>query len=301
VRPDHQRSYARPARREEDDRFEKLTTLHPQERLRLEHEGDLSCRVIDLVAPIGKGQRGLIVSPPRAGKTTTLQRIAKGILTNNPDVAVFTLLVNERPEEVTDMQRNGFGEVLYSSFDRPETHHIEVAEKLLARAKKLVLEKKDVVILLDSLTRLARAYNGQTSSGKLMSGGMDAKGMFKPKKFFGAARAMEVGGSLTIIATALVDTGSRMDDLIFEEFKGTGNMELHLDRKLMEKRLFPCVDIKRSGTRKEELLLDENELAASRMLRERLFSLDTVGAMETLLSHLERTETNAEFLSRLKA
>ncbi len=284
----------------QDEAFDRLTTLHPYKRLKLEHGDDLTCRVIDLIAPIGKGQRALIVSPPRAGKTTTLQSIAKGILTNDPDAKLFILLVNERPEEVTEIRRSGYGEVIFSSFDKADSHHIEVAEKLLVDAKKLVLEGQDVIILLDSITRLARSYNSvMPSSGRLLSGGMDSNGMFMPKKYFGAGRAIEDGGSLTIIGTVLTDTGSRMDEVIFEEFKGTGNMEVHLDRKLMEKRVFPCIDITRSGTRKEEILLSEDELAASKILRNRFFSMDALSAMETLLGWMEKTATNAEFLDSL--
>ncbi len=300
------RNYSSPAagnrqRKSNDDlAFERLTTLHPYKRLRLEHGDDLSCRIIDLITPIGKGQRGLIVSPPRAGKTTTLQSIARGIIANDPEAEVLILLVNERPEEVTDIRRSGVGKVVYSSFDRSDAHHIEVAEKLLTDAKKMVLEGKDVVILLDSITRLARAYNSVVpSSGKLLSGGMDARGMFMPKKFFGAGRAIENGGSLTIIGTVLIETGSRMDDVIFEEFKGTGNMELYLDRRLMDKRVFPCIDVTQSGTRKEELLLNEQELAASQILRRRLFSVDAITAMETLLGRMQQSETNAEFIASL--
>ena len=282
----------------DDKEFDALTTLYPSQRLRLEHADDLSCRVMDLVTPIGKGQRGLIVSPPRAGKTTLLQSIARGILANHPDAVVVILLVDERPEEATDMRRGLTCEVLFSSFDKPASHHIEVAETLLKRAKKLVLEGKDVVILMDSITRLARAYNSSKApSGKLLSGGMDADGLFLPKRFFGAARAIENGGSLTIIGTALVDTGSRLDDLVFEEFKGTGNMELHLSRKLMDKRVFPCVDIRQSGTRKEELLLSEKELVAVRLIRSQLSSLNVVDAMENLLGRMDRTRTNQELLN----
>ena len=284
----------------ENDPFEKLTTIHPHKRLRLEHDGDLSTRIIDLIAPIGKGQRALIVSPPRAGKTMILKSIAKAVTLNDPETTVFILLVDERPEEVTDMRRSGYGEVYFSSFDNADSKHIEVAEELLDRARKLVLEGKDVLILLDSITRLARAYNTYLpTSGKLLSGGVDSKALFKPKKYFGSARAIEDGGSLTIIGTALVDTGSRLDEVIFEEFKGTGNMELHLDRKLMEKRVFPTIDITSSGTRKEELLLDEKELKASRQLRKQLFQLDVVDAMENLLRRMDRTKTNAEFMTDL--
>jgi len=260
----------------------------------------MSTRVIDLIAPIGKGQRALIVSPPRAGKTSILKSIAKAICKNDPETKVITLLVDERPEEVTDMRRSGFGEVVFSSFDESDSNHIEVAEKTLKRAKKLLLDGKDVVILLDSITRLARAYNTYLpASGKLLSGGVDSKALYKPKKYFGAARAIEDGGSLTIIGTALIDTGSRLDEVIFEEFKGTGNMELHLDRRLMDLRVFPTIDISKSGTRKEELLLTEEELKATRQLRKELFSLNVTAAMETLLDKMGKTSNNKDFLASL--
>ncbi len=292
-RQDRQRSL-------ENREFDGLRTVYSHERFRLESPEDLTSRVVDLVTPIGKGQRGLIVSPPRAGKTMLLQNLAQAFRRNSPDTEVFILLVDERPEEVTDLRRADVGEVVFSSFDSTDRDHIEIAETLLARAKELVVDdEKDVVILLDSITRLARAYNTTSrSTGKILSGGMGAEALYLPKKFFGAARAMERGGSLTILGTALVDTGSRQDDLIFEEFKGTGNMELHLERRLMEKRIFPTVDIKKSGTRKEELLYSELELAAMNRLRQELFPLDTVTAMETFLTHLKKTETNTEFCER---
>ena len=281
-----------------DAAFEQLTTIHPHKRLVLESNGDLTGRVIDLLAPIGKGQRALIVSPPRAGKTTILKNIALAIAANDPTTEVFILLVDERPEEVTDLLRSDCGEVVFSSFDNPAAHHIKVAEQLMDRAKALVLAGKDVVILLDSITRLARAYNSAArSSGKMLSGGMDANALYRPKKFLGAARAIENGGSLTIIGTALIDTGSRLDEVIFEEFKGTGNMELHLDRMLMEKRVFPTIDIRRSGTRREELLLSEDELEFTRQLRKQIHSLDVVTAMELFLEKMRRTKTNKEFLA----
>ena len=281
-----------------DAAFEQLTTIHPHKRLVLESSGDLTGRVIDLLAPIGKGQRALIVSPPRAGKTTILKNIALAIAANDPTTEVFILLVDERPEEVTDLLRSDCGEVVFSSFDNPAAHHIKIAEELMDRAKALVLEGKDVVILLDSITRLARAYNSVArSSGKMLSGGMDANALYRPKKFLGAARAIENGGSLTIIGTALIDTGSRLDEVIFEEFKGTGNMELHLDRMLMEKRVFPTIDIRRSGTRREELLLSDDELNFTRQLRKQIHSLDVVTAMEIFLDRMKRTKTNKEFLA----
>ena len=261
----------------------------------------MSSRVIDLITPVGKGQRGLVVAPPRAGKTHLLQTIAESVSVNHPEIKLFLLLVDERPEEVTDIRRAGHGEVIFSSFDRSGAEHIEVAEGLLKRARKLVLEGKDVVILLDSITRLARAYNaGTRGSGKLLSGGMDADALHLPKKFFGAARAIEDGGSLTMIGTALVDTGSRLDQVVFEEFKGTGNMELHLDRKLMDKRVFPTIDINSSGTRREELLLDEEELRGANLLRKRLHGLDRIDAMETLLGWMSGTKDNRTFLAGLK-
>lgn len=281
--------------------FDNLTPLHPNERLILEHNpSDLSTRVMDLITPIGKGQRGLIVAPPRTGKTMLLQAIANSITTNHPEVMLIVLLIDERPEEVTDMQRSVRGEVISSTFDEPPQRHVQVAEMVIQKAKRLVEHKRDVVILLDSITRLARAYNTVTPpSGKVLTGGLDANALQKPKRFFGAARNIEEGGSLTIIATALIDTGSRMDDVIFEEFKGTGNMELHLDRRLVEKRIYPAIDIDRSGTRKEELLVEVEELSRTWVLRKVLHSLNPVEAMELLLEKLKQTKTNKEFLASL--
>ena len=282
--------------------FDNLTPLYPEERLRMEHEDptkkDLSPRVIDIVAPIGKGQRALIVSPPRTGKTVLLQNIAHAITANHPECYLIVLLIDERPEEVTDMQRTVKGEVVSSTFDEPPTRHVQVAEMVLEKAKRLVEHKHDVVILLDSITRLARAYNAIVPpSGKVLSGGVDSNALQRPKRFFGAARNVEEGGSLTIMATALIDTGSRMDDVIFEEFKGTGNMEVHLDRKLVDKRVFPAIDINKSGTRKEELLMDKQELNRVWVLRKVLNPLSTVEAMELLTEKLEKTKTNGEFLN----
>lgn len=290
-----------PDRAKEKVLFDNLTPLHPDERLMLEHDPlDLSTRVMDLITPIGKGQRGLIVAPPRTGKTMLLQAIANSITTNHPEVILIVLLIDERPEEVTDMQRSVIGEVISSTFDEPAQRHVQVSEMVIQKAKRLVEHKRDVVILLDSITRLARAYNTVTPpSGKVLTGGLDANALQKPKRFFGAARNIEEGGSLTIIATALIDTGSRMDDVIFEEFKGTGNMELHLDRRLVEKRVYPAIDIDRSGTRKEELLVDANELSRTWVLRKVLHSLNPVEAMELLLDKLKPTDTNKEFLQAL--
>ncbi len=278
--------------------FDNLTPLYPRNRLRLECEsGGIAMRVVDLIAPIGKGQRGLIVSPPKAGKTTILKQIANSITTNSPEVKLIVLLVDERPEEVTDMERSVKGEVLSSTFDQPSDNHIQVAELVLERAKRLVEQGNDVAILLDSVTRLARAYNLATpTSGRILSGGVDSTALFPPKRFFGAARNIENGGSLTILATALVDTGSRMDEVIFEEFKGTGNMELHLDRKLADKRIFPAIDIERSGTRKEELLMDSEEAQQVWKLRRILHSLDPAAALELLIAKIRETKTNASFL-----
>ncbi len=278
--------------------FEQLTPLYPQERLRMETlTGEIAPRIIDLVAPIGKGQRGLIVSPPRAGKTTILKSFANSITANNPEVYLIVLLVDERPEEVTDMERSVKGEVVSSTFDMPSENHIQVAELVLERAKRLVEHKKDVVVLLDSVTRLARAYNLTTpTSGRILSGGVDSTALFPPKRFFGAARKIEEGGSITIIATALVDTGSRMDEVIFEEFKGTGNMELHLDRKLADKRIFPAIDIEKSGTRKEELLMEPPEAQVVWKLRRVLHSLDPNAAIELLIEKVRNTKSNGEFL-----
>ena len=278
--------------------FDNLTPLYPNERFLLEIAPDeLSTRVIDLLTPIGKGQRAMIVAPPYSGKTVLLQKIVNSITTNLPDVIPIVLLIDERPEEVTDMQRSVKGDVLSSTFDEPAERHIQVAEIVLEKAKRLVEHKKDVVILLDSITRLARAYNSVVPhSGKILSGGVDSNALHKPKRFFGAARNIEEGGSLTIIATALVDTGSRMDEVIFEEFKGTGNMELQLDRTLFQKRIYPAIDIKRSNTRKEELLVHEDELKRIWLMRRVLNDLNTVDAMELLLEKLKKTKTNAEFL-----
>ncbi len=282
--------------------FDRLTPLFPTERLRLETKPtEIATRVIDLTAPIGKGQRGLIVSPPKAGKTTILKQIANSITANNPDVYLLVLLVDERPEEVTDMQRSVDGEVVSSTFDQPSDNHIQVAELVLDRVKRLVESGRDVVVLLDSITRLARAYNlSAPASGRILSGGVDSTALYPPKKFFGAARNVEEGGSLTILATALVDTGSRMDEVIFEEFKGTGNMELHLDRKLADKRIFPAIDIERSGTRKEELLMEEEEAVQVWKLRNVLHALDPGAAIELLISKLRDTKDNAHFLKEIQ-
>ena len=282
--------------------FENLTPLFPDEMIKLENKADvLSTRLIDLFSPIGKGQRGLIVSPPKAGKTILLEKIANGITANHPEINLMVLLVDERPEEVTGMQRSVNAEVISSTFDQPVTNHIKVAEIVLERAKRLVEQKKDVVILLDSITRLARAYN-QTipTSGKTLSGGLDSSALYLPKRFFGAARNIEEGGSLTILATALVETGSRMDDVIFEEFKGTGNMELKLDRELSENRIFPAIDIKKSGTRKEELLLTKEDLQKVWILRRALSSQPSLAAVKLVINKLKKTKTNREFLDSIK-
>ncbi len=280
--------------------FDNLTPLYPDERLRLEVEGDLSSRVTDLVAPMGKGQRALIVAPPRTGKTMLLQSLARSIATNHPEVVLVVLLIDERPEEVTDMERSVRGEVVSSTFDEPASRHTQVAEMVIEKAKRLVEYGKDVVILLDSITRLARAYNTvQPPSGKVLSGGIDANALQRPKRFFGAARNIEGGGSLTIVATALIDTGSRMDDVIFEEFKGTGNSELHLDRKLVDKRIFPAIDIDKSGTRKEELLLSPDQLQRVWVLRKVLNPLPVVESMEVLQERLKNTPSNADFLAAM--
>ena len=282
--------------------FENLTPLYPQERLRLETAAEnLAGRVMDLMTPIGKGQRGLIVAPPRTGKTMLLQSIAQSVSANHPEVYLIVLLIDERPEEVTDMQRSVDGEVISSTFDEPAQRHVQVAEMVIEKAKRLVEHKKDVLILLDSITRLARAYNTVIPpSGKVLSGGLDSNALQKPKRFFGAARNIEEGGSLTIMATALIDTGSRMDDVIFEEFKGTGNMEIHLDRKLMDKRVFPAIDIQKSGTRKEELLLPREDLNCIWVLRKVLTPLSAVEAMELLLDRMAKTKSNGEFLSTMQ-
>ena len=291
-----------PARGKERVFFENLTPLYPQEHIHLEADAEnLSTRVMDLMTPLGKGQRGLIVAPPRTGKTMLLQSIANAITTNHPEIYLIVLLIDERPEEVTDMQRSVKGEVVSSTFDEPAQRHVQVAEMVIEKAKRLVEHKKDVVILLDSITRLARAYNTIVpTSGKVLSGGVDSNALQRPKRFFGAARNIEQGGSLTIVATALVDTGSRMDEVIFEEFKGTGNMEVHLDRKLADRRVFPTIDIQKSGTRKEELLLSKEDLARVYVLRRVLTPLSAVEAMELLLSKMSKTKTNAEFLSAMQ-
>jgi transcription termination factor Rho len=283
--------------------FENLTPLYPQERIKLEAASDnLSARVMDLMTPIGKGQRGLIVAPPRTGKTMLLQNIANSITTNHPEIYLIVLLIDERPEEVTDMQRSVKGEVISSTFDEPATRHVQVAEMVIEKAKRLVEHKKDVVILLDSVTRLARAYNTIVPpSGKVLSGGVDSNALQRPKRFFGAARNIEGGGSLTIIATALIDTGSRMDEVIFEEFKGTGNMEIHLDRKLADRRVFPAIDIQKSGTRKEELLIQKEDLNRVWVLRKVLTPLSPTEAMELLLSKMGKTKDNGEFLGAMAA
>jgi transcription termination factor Rho len=281
--------------------FDNLTPLYPQERIKMEtvREG-VSGRVMDLLTPVGKGQRGLIVAPPRTGKTMLLQSIANSITTNHPEVVLIVLLIDERPEEVTDMQRSVKGEVISSTFDEPAARHVQVAEMVIEKAKRLVEHKRDVVILLDSITRLARAYNTIVPpSGKVLSGGVDSNALQRPKRFFGAARNIEEGGSLTICATALVDTGSRMDEVIFEEFKGTGNMEIILDRKLVDKRVFPAIDIQRSGTRKEELLIPKEDLQRIWVLRKVLNPLSPVEAMELLISRLEKVRNNAEFLQNM--
>jgi transcription termination factor Rho len=280
--------------------FDNLTPLYPQERIKLEVAGNLSSRVLDIICPIGKGQRGLIVAPPRTGKTMLLQSLANSISTNHPEVTLIVLLIDERPEEVTDMQRTVKGEVISSTFDEPAQRHVQVAEMVIEKAKRLVEHKRDVVILLDSITRLARAYNTIVPpSGKVLSGGVDSNALQRPKRFFGAARNIEEGGSLTIMATALIDTGSRMDDVIFEEFKGTGNMEVHLDRKLSDKRVFPAIDLNKSGTRKEELLLEKNELNRVWVLRKVLTPLSTVEAMELLIDKLDKTKSNGDFLNMM--
>ena len=283
--------------------FDNLTPLYPQDRIRLETtKENLTGRVLDMLCPVGKGQRGLIVAPPRTGKTMMLQSIANSITTNHPEIALIVLLIDERPEEVTDMQRTVKGEVISSNFDEPPQRHIQVAEMVLEKAKRLVEHKRDVVILLDSLTRLGRAYNAVTPpSGKVLSGGIDANALQRPRRFFAAARNVEEGGSLTIMATALIDTGSRMDDVIFEEFKGTGNMEINLDRRLVDKRVFPTIDINRSGTRKDELLLPADELNRIWVLRKVLSPLSTVEAMELLLGRLSKTKTNGEFLASMSS
>jgi len=286
--------------------FENLTPLHPQECLKLEREvrgeENITSRVIDMIAPIGKGQRGLLVAPPKSGKTVMLQHIAHAITANHPDVKLIVLLIDERPEEVTEMLRSVKGEVVASTFDEPATRHVQVAEMVIEKAKRLTEHKYDVVILLDSLTRLARAYNTvQPASGKVLTGGVDANALQKPKRFFGAARNIEEGGSLTIIATTLVDTGSRMDDVIYEEFKGTGNMELHLDRRMAEKRVYPAINVNRSGTRREELLLKADVLQKVWILRKLLYGMDDIDAMEFLLDKIKATKGNAEFFDAMRS
>jgi transcription termination factor Rho len=284
--------------------FDNLTPLYPEERIRLETPGgkDYSARVMDLMTPIGKGQRGLIVAPPRTGKTMLLQSIANSVSTNYPEIALIVLLIDERPEEVTDMERSVKGEVISSTFDEPAQRHVQVAEMVIEKAKRLVEHKRDVVILLDSITRLARAYNAIVPpSGKVLSGGVDSNALQRPKRFFGAARNLEEGGSLTILATALIDTGSRMDDVIFEEFKGTGNLEIVLDRKLADKRTFPSIDINKSGTRKEELLLPEEDLQRVWLLRKVLLPMGIHDTMDLLLQKIKETKTNAEFLTAMNS
>ena len=284
--------------------FDNLTPLYPEERIRLETPGgkDYSARVMDLMTPIGKGQRGLIVAQPRTGKTMLLQSIANSVSTNYPEIALIVLLIDERPEEVTDMERSVKGEVISSTFDEPAQRHVQVAEMVIEKAKRLVEHKRDVVILLDSITRLARAYNAIVPpSGKVLSGGVDSNALQRPKRFFGAARNLEEGGSLTILATALIDTGSRMDDVIFEEFKGTGNLEIVLDRKLADKRTFPSIDINKSGTRKEELLLPEEDLQRVWLLRKVLLPMGIHDTMDLLLQKIKETKTNAEFLAAMNS
>ena len=285
--------------------FENLTPLHPDKPLKLEREikaeENITSRVIDIVAPIGKGQRGLLVAPPKSGKTVMLQHIAHAISSNHPEVVLFVLLIDERPEEVTEMSRTVRGEVVASTFDEPASRHVQVAEMVIERAKRLVEHKKDVVILLDSITRLARAYNTvQPASGKVLTGGVDANALQKPKRFFGAARNIEEGGSLTILATALVETGSRMDDVIYEEFKGTGNLEIHLDRKMAEKRQYPAINVNRSGTRREELLMPHDILQKVWVLRKLLYPMDDMEAMEFLLDKIRATKNNSEFFDSMR-
>ena len=284
--------------------FENLTPLFPKERLKLEQGNgsteDLTARIIDLCAPIGKGQRGLIVSPPKAGKTMLLQNIALSLMANHPEVYLIVLLIDERPEEVTEMARTVRGEVVSSTFDEPASRHVQVAEMVIEKAKRLAENKRDVVILLDSITRLARAYNTVVpSSGKVLTGGVDANALHRPKRFFGAARNIEEGGSLTILATALIDTGSKMDDVIYEEFKGTGNMEFHLDRRIAEKRVYPAININRSGTRREDLLTAEDELQKMWVLRKVLHPMDELAAVEFLLGKMQDTKTNAQFFESM--
>ena len=285
--------------------FENLTPLHPEQHLKLERdirgEENITSRIVDIISPIGKGQRGLLVSSPKSGKTVMMQHIAHAITANHPDVNLIVLLIDERPEEVTEMTRSVRGEVVASTFDEPATRHVQVAEMVIEKAKRLVEHKKDVVILLDSITRLARAYNTvQPASGKVLTGGVDANALQKPKRFFGAARNVEEGGSLTIIATALIDTGSRMDDVIYEEFKGTGNMEIHLDRRMAEKRVYPAINVNRSGTRREELLLMPDVLQKMWVLRKLLYNMDDLEAMEFLLDKIKATKNNGEFFDSMR-
>ena len=298
-------NYEKPENAKHKVAFENLTPLHPNERLVLERGNgsteDITARIIDLVAPVGKGQRGLIVSPPKAGKTMLLQNIAQSIASNYPDVYLIVLLIDERPEEVTEMSRSVRGEVVSSTFDEPASRHVQVAEMVIEKARRLVEHKHDVVILLDSITRLGRAYNTVVpSSGKVLTGGVDANALQRPKRFFGAARNIEEGGSLTILATALVDTGSRMDDVIYEEFKGTGNHEIHLDRRIAEKRVYPAINLNRSGTRREELLTDPKELQKMWILRKLLHPMDELAAMEFLLDKLKSTKSNTQFFESMK-
>ena len=298
-------NYEKPENARHKVAFENLTPLHPNERLILERGNgsteDITARIIDLVAPIGKGQRGLIVSPPKAGKTMLLQNIAQSIAANYPDVYLIVLLIDERPEEVTEMSRSVKGEVVSSTFDEPASRHVQVADMVIEKARRMVEHKHDVVILLDSITRLGRAYNTVVpSSGKVLTGGVDANALQRPKRFFGAARNIEEGGSLTILATALVDTGSRMDDVIYEEFKGTGNSEIHLDRRIAEKRVYPAINLNRSGTRREELLTDAKELQKMWILRKLLHPMDELAAMEFMLDKLKSTKSNAQFFESMK-
>jgi transcription termination factor Rho len=298
-------NYEKPENAKNKVAFENLTPLHPNERMTLERGNgsteDITARVIDMVAPLGKGQRGLIVSPPKAGKTMLLQNVAQSITHNHPECYLIVLLIDERPEEVTEMVRSVQGEVISSTFDEPASRHVQVAEMVIEKARRLVEHKRDVVILLDSITRLARAYNTVVpSSGKVLTGGVDANALQRPKRFFGAARNIEEGGSLTILATALIDTGSRMDDVIYEEFKGTGNQEIHLDRKIAEKRIYPSININRSGTRREELLTDAAELQKMWILRKLLHPMDELAAMEFLLDKLKATKNNAQFFESMK-
>ena len=298
-------NYDRPESSRNKILFENLTPLHANERLTMERGNgsseDITARVLDLAAPIGRGQRGLIVAPPKAGKTLLLQNIAQSIAANHPECVLMVLLIDERPEEVTEMQRLVRGEVIASTFDEPASRHVQVAEMVIEKAKRLVEHKKDVVILLDSITRLARAYNTVIpSSGKVLTGGVDANALHKPKRFFGAARNVEEGGSLTIIATALIDTGSKMDEVIYEEFKGTGNMELHLNRKIAEKRVFPAIDYNRSGTRREELLTTQDELQKMWILRKIVHEMSEIDAMEFLIGKLSMTKTNDEFFTAMR-